>query len=217
MTYRHHFPIIVVFLALMSVCTVHAQGLDIPFSVTSDENGYVYLAGSSVDADGRANIHIIAYDTDGTVWREFTLPARGIGHADVSGVALIDSLLVVAGTMVASAGDLDMTAAGFHRPSLVSADEPGLPIPSIVLEQSYPNPVPRGATVRINYTTGSAGHLAVRVLDLFGRTVAVLADRHHSPGSYSAELPTARLSAGVYLYVLTASDATEIRRLTVLR
>jgi hypothetical protein len=217
MKYTERFLMMAMLIASAMTCAASAQGLDVPFAVTADEHGYVYMAGTRTGADGRMDIVIVAYDTDGNVWREFPLPASAGGYTGVAGVDLIDSLLVVAGTMAEPGGGLDITAAGFHRPNILSADRPGVPVSASLLGQGYPNPAARGVPVRIAYAVATAGHLQLRVIDFLGRTIAVLAEGHHPPGSYSTELPTNRLPAGIYMYVLTAATTSEIRRFTVLR
>jgi hypothetical protein len=59
--------------------------------------------------------------------------------------------------------------------------------------------------------------VSLRVFDVTGREVAVLADGPRERGRYEARLSTARLGNGAYYYVLRAAGATETGRLVVRR
>ncbi|MFZ1728773.1 MAG: T9SS type A sorting domain-containing protein [Bacteroidota bacterium] len=202
---------------LLSVGAALGQGADIPGSITSDENGYVYVAGTSVTSSGQMSIVVIAYDPDGNVWKEFVLPAAAAGAAVVVGVDLIDSLILVAGTAATINGGADMFAAGFDRPTLVSVrSDPSTPL-GLRLEQNYPNPLHRGSVATIGYSIPVAGAVHLAVVDFSGREVAVLVDGFHEVGSFQTQFQPSALPSGSYLYVLSSSSTSEVRRLTLIR
>ena len=97
------------------------------------------------------------------------------------------------------------------------ADEPGaVPAASPALGVLYPNPVTASAlTVRFELPERETAR--VEVIDLLGRTVAVLADGSQPAGPQTATLDASVLPSGVYFVRLRAGDVTQTRKLTVVR
>ncbi|WP_412060217.1 hypothetical protein [Rubrivirga sp. IMCC45206] len=104
---------------------------------------------------------------------------------------------------------------------LVSSDLFGVaagdeaPSPSGLALAVGPNPARATATVR--YTVASPGPVRLRVLDVLGREVAVLASGPRPPGDHTAAFDASRLAAGLYLVVLDADGARLARTFTVAR
>ncbi|MFA6235498.1 MAG: T9SS type A sorting domain-containing protein [Bacteroidota bacterium] len=214
-TFSRTFAIIIT--ALLPVGVLFGQGADIPGAITSDENGYVYVAGSTVNSSGQTSIVIVAYDQDGNLWKEFSVPPNTIGPATAVRVALIDSLIVAAGTATTASGGADIFAAGFDRPTIVSVGSPPLAKQGFQLEQNYPNPLRIGSVATINYSIPVAGGVRLSVVDMAGREVAVLVDGFHDPGKYQTQFRPSSLPTGAYLYVLTSSAISEARKLKLIR
>jgi hypothetical protein len=93
------------------------------------------------------------------------------------------------------------------------------------LDQNYPNPF--NPTTRIGYQVpsppgqggGNLGAERVRlvVYDLLGREVAVLVDEAQQPGTYQVTFDGANLSAGTYMYRLTAGSRAESQRMLLVK
>ncbi len=83
------------------------------------------------------------------------------------------------------------------------------------LSQNYPNPF--NPSTRINFAIPKAGHVSLKVYDLLGREVAVLADEELRPGNYTVELNGSRLSSGVYFYVLRAANKVKTNKMILLK
>ncbi|WP_412060215.1 hypothetical protein [Rubrivirga sp. IMCC45206] len=104
---------------------------------------------------------------------------------------------------------------------LVSSDLFGVaagdeaPSPSGLALAVGPNPARGAATVR--YTVASGGPVRLRVLDVLGREVAVLASGPRPPGDHTAAFDASRLATGLYLVVLDADGARLARPLTIAR
>ncbi|MEP0546559.1 MAG: penicillin acylase family protein [Rhodothermales bacterium] len=80
----------------------------------------------------------------------------------------------------------------------------------------YPNPLTAdGLTVR--FEMPESGTARIEVIDVLGRTVAVLADGPQAAGSQSAAFDASGLPSGVYFVRLTADGTTQARKLTVVR
>jgi hypothetical protein len=66
---------------------------------------------------------------------------------------------------------------------------------------------------------GNLGDERVRlvVYDLLGREVAVLVDEAQQPGTYQVTFDGANLSAGTYMYRLTAGSRAESQRMLLVK
>ncbi len=83
------------------------------------------------------------------------------------------------------------------------------------LGASYPNPTLGTAT--IPFALPRASQVSLRLYDVAGREVAVLADGRREAGRHEVRVATQRLATGAYYYVLRADGATETRTLLVRR
>ncbi|PIU45097.1 MAG: hypothetical protein COS95_05520, partial [Ignavibacteriales bacterium CG07_land_8_20_14_0_80_59_12] len=112
-----------------------------------------------------------------------------------------------------------------YRFTLTGVQQPtSTPVPqSLSLFENYPNPFNPTTTIVFDIPEGSsAGGVSLRVFDLLGRHVALLADGPLAPGRHSVvwngrdaggrELPT-----GVYFYRLTGGGKTLSRRMMIAR
>ena len=104
----------------------------------------------------------------------------------------------------------------------IPPDEPvGIqPISNVVpekfeLHQNYPNPFNPSTT--INFDIISSGHVSLKVYDLLGREIAVLADEYLRAGIYAHVFTASNLSSGVYFYELRAGGFEKTLRMVVVR
>jgi len=98
----------------------------------------------------------------------------------------------------------------------VSAEPEALPADRVALAAPYPNPVAAGG-LQVAYGLPTGGTVRLDVVDVLGRTVAVLADGDAAPGQHTVTLAVDGLASGVYVLRLTAEGQTETRRFTVAR
>ncbi len=80
---------------------------------------------------------------------------------------------------------------------------------------AYPNPASGDATIEARL--GAPGDLSVRVFDMLGREVVVLARGPHAAGMHRLRLDAGALPAGVYSVLMTADGFRAARRLVVAR
>ncbi|MEO0085713.1 MAG: C25 family cysteine peptidase [candidate division WOR-3 bacterium] len=73
-----------------------------------------------------------------------------------------------------------------------------------------PNPLSTRALV--NYALGSAGQADLALFDALGRRVLNMATGRHEPGEYSAVIPAAELSQGIYFCRLVVRDSGRQQR-----
>jgi hypothetical protein len=85
----------------------------------------------------------------------------------------------------------------------------------VTLRQSVPNPARDAA--RIGFDLPREADVSLRLFDVSGRQVAVLANGRRDAGHHEVPLDARRLTSGVYTYVLRAGSAVETRRLVVRR
>ena len=81
--------------------------------------------------------------------------------------------------------------------------------------QNYPNPVANGGITTFNVTVPKAGHVALKVYDVLGHEVAVLADRRMEVGNNTVQWEVNNLQAGVYLYRAQYDGHTVTKQLIV--
>ena len=91
---------------------------------------------------------------------------------------------------------------------------PGLPI-AFALLPAYPNPF--SATTTLRYTLAAPGPVRLTVVDLLGRTVAVLVDERQAAGTHAALWDAAALPSGIYVARVEAERHVASQRLTRLR
>jgi hypothetical protein len=97
------------------------------------------------------------------------------------------------------------------------ANEPGAaPGTTAALGAVYPNPIYREA-VTVVFEAAEGTDARIEVIDVLGRTVAVLADGPVAAGRSELSFATADLPSGVYFVRLTTDETTQTRKLTVVR
>ena len=115
-------------------------------------------------------------------------------------------------------GDTLAYAAGFkiyrlrRRLPTAGADAPASDVPD-GLVAVYPNPAV--GPVSVAYRTATAGAVTLDVVDVRGRTVAVLVDGPVAPGDHAATWTPARTAPGVYIVRLRTAQGVTARRIAV--
>ena len=83
------------------------------------------------------------------------------------------------------------------------------------LYQNYPNPF--NPVTNINFDVPKAGLVQIRVYDILGREVGILANEMMQPGRYKASFDAGMLSSGIYFYRINAEGFSDIKRMIVLK
>ncbi|MDO8469573.1 MAG: T9SS type A sorting domain-containing protein [bacterium] len=83
------------------------------------------------------------------------------------------------------------------------------------LEQNYPNPFNPSTTIR--FTVPVTGPVTLKVYDLVGREVAMLADEVMQAGAYERTFDASGLASGVYVYRLQSGGNVATQRMTLMK
>jgi hypothetical protein len=83
------------------------------------------------------------------------------------------------------------------------------------LNQNYPNPF--NPTTVIGYQVPVRSHVSLIIFDALGRNIATLVNETKSPGTYTVTWNASTLPSGVYFYRLRADEATQSKKLVLVK
>jgi len=99
---------------------------------------------------------------------------------------------------------------------VVAVDEPATSAPtSYTLEQNYPNPF--NPTTTLSFTIPSSSFVNLKVFDVLGSEVATLVNESKAAGIYSVDWNAASYPSGLYFYLLSANNNTELKKMMLLK
>jgi hypothetical protein len=84
-----------------------------------------------------------------------------------------------------------------------------------ILYQNSPNPC--SSATRIRYSVGSAQHVTLKILDMYGSEIEILADNEQQAGFHEVFCDVSRLPAGTYFYRFESGNTVEMRKIIVVR
>jgi hypothetical protein len=84
-----------------------------------------------------------------------------------------------------------------------------------MLRQNYPNPF--NPTTVIEFSVANAVTVELSVVDVLGRTVAVIVKEAKPAGDHRVHFDARDLPSGVYFYSLSAGDRREARRMILMK
>ncbi len=103
-----------------------------------------------------------------------------------------------------------------ENPLWISGVEDNEAVPSeFGLAQNYPNPF--NASTNIEFALQDASNVTLKIYNLLGEEVAELANGKMNAGEHTVKWNAADYTSGVYLYRLKINDATETRRMVLLK
>ncbi|MDP3149364.1 MAG: T9SS type A sorting domain-containing protein [Ignavibacteria bacterium] len=83
------------------------------------------------------------------------------------------------------------------------------------LEQNYPNPF-NPATI-IKFSVPQKSFVSLKVFDVLGKEVQTLVDEEKSEGTYEVTFDAAKLSSGIYFYILQTDNFLSTKKMIVLK
>lgn len=112
-----------------------------------------------------------------------------------------------------------------RRPYLtvVGVEETNAGVPgNYELAQNSPNPFNPATTIDYGIPDGVSGNVTLKVFDLRGAVVKTLVNHAGSPGMYSVvwdgtDTSGNRVSSGVYIYTIQASEFTRSNKMMLMR
>jgi hypothetical protein len=123
------------------------------------------------------------------------------GHASIVGSMGIADVQAIA-------IDPDMPAAVEHSTTTS--------IPStLVLEQNFPNPFNPATTIR--YSVPHESSVRLEIYNLLGQKVQELVNERQSAGWKEVQWNASTLSSGIYFYKVTAGNAVQMKKMTLLK
>ena len=85
---------------------------------------------------------------------------------------------------------------------------------AINLEQNYPNPF--NSVTTITWQIAENSKVTLKVLDIVGRTVAVMVDEQRPQGKYETRFNAATLPKGIYFCQLKAGEFSQTRKMILM-
>ena len=83
------------------------------------------------------------------------------------------------------------------------------------LKQNYPNPF--NPSTRIEFSIAEAGLYAVKVFNVLGQEVAVVANNDFAVGNYTFNFDASNLTSGIYFYKLVGNNVNMTRKMLLLK
>ncbi len=90
----------------------------------------------------------------------------------------------------------------------------GTPV-AFQLRQNYPNPFNPSTAIRVSLS--HAGTMSLKIYDVLGQLVKVVADGYKTPGTYTFNVNMNNLASGVYFYVLRQGAKVMTRKMMLLK
>jgi uncharacterized lipoprotein YddW (UPF0748 family) len=154
-----------------------------------------------INVDDARNIVTIQGSTS---YAESTLPSPGVTY--YYGITALDRLQNESGL----SNIMGLTSSG-----IVGIDEQAPVVSDFRLFQNYPNPF--NPSTIIAFHMPSEQQVSLRVYDLLGREVRVLADGVLSAGDHRYQFDGSRLSSGVYIYRVVAGSHVESKKMQLVK
>jgi len=112
--------------------------------------------------------------------------------------------------------DVDIAGHETFYEQIISATPSRDAVPlEYALHPNWPNPF--NPTTTIRYDVKENGLVSLKIFDLLGREVATLADRDHTPSSYTITWDATGFPSGVYLCRMEAERFVQVRKLLLVK
>lgn len=83
------------------------------------------------------------------------------------------------------------------------------------LSQNYPNPF--NPSTNFNFSIPKSSNVTLKVFDMLGREVALLANGKFEAGTYRVDWDASEFTSGVYFYTLSAGDYSETKKMILVK
>ena len=161
------------------------------------------ISGANLFA-GTASGGVFLSTNNGTSW---TAVNNGLTTTSVSSLA-------VSGTNL-FAGTSDGYWDDFSLSTVLPKQSVENQIPISYSLQNYPNPF--NPTTKISFSLPSSGFVTLKVYDVLGREVALLANRVFTTGKYEVDFNASNLPSGTYICSLRTENKTLVKKLLLIK
>jgi hypothetical protein len=154
--------------------------------------------------------------------------ADGSGHYEIAGLApgtyavsadlpgYANASAPTASVSYTQTGSPQYATVNLAMSMVTSVAEAGATTPeTFALSQNYPNPF--NPSTSISYQLPATAKVDLRVYDVLGREVAVLASGVQNAGEHTVKFDAISLSTGVYFYRLSAGSAMETKKMLLMK
>ncbi|MFZ1080918.1 MAG: FG-GAP-like repeat-containing protein [Candidatus Kryptoniota bacterium] len=178
-----------------------------------------YYVGKVILRWGNSNYgekYAIQYSQNGADWSDLAVVDTGKSGVNEFAVTPVKAKFLKLSLTLSSSGT------GYHlyefevyRPTVEGVHDIKSVPSGFELYQNYPNPF--NPTTSISYQLSAISHVELKVYDLLGREVATLVDAKQDAGTYVVQLDGAKLSSGVYFYVLNAGEKSCVKKMLMVK
>jgi hypothetical protein len=194
--------------------TYGGTGYDEGRRILKRDNGYLVMGNTDSGVSGEFNYFIIwTNETGDTVQtrtygdagedRCFDLINVGADYFLIAGSDFNDATLGDAALLLIESG---------NSPSDVNPDPV---ISGYYLSDAYPNPF--NPSTNIQYEISRAGFVSLRVYDILGKEVAILANEFKQAGTHNLNFDATGLPSGIYFYTLATNNFIVTKKMMLLK
>ena len=180
------------------------------------EHGLLTVGSTGTSFNGMTDGLVVAYDLDGPT--DWIRTYGGEGSDEIRTAVLTDSGVIMLGGNTNSSGggesDFWLIKLGWMTPPDQSDDASRPPL-TFGLGQNYPNPF--NSATRISFDLPREAHATVKVFNVMGQEVVVLADEFMNSGTHSIMFNADELPSGIYFCNLRTATQSETRKMVLLK
>jgi hypothetical protein len=190
-------------------------------SIVGDGEGGCVVVWERLSAGSRWDVMAQRLNSLGTpLWLSAVAVSDQSGDQYAAAVTTDGRGNAIAAWVDEKSGTRDVRAERVCVPNRLISDVQTEPNPKAPAFLSHPVPNPTGDAMSWTVTVRSPGRVRAFLVDVQGRLVATLLDRHLESGTYSyswSARGAEHLSAGVYFLSLKSADVTDARKVVILR
>ncbi len=196
-------------------------------AIRVDEQGGVniiyYDNRNSVDS---VDVYLSRSTDGGSTWTDHRITGQKFRPQAVSGAIgagnMGDNLGLTSGNnnlypvWMANYSGIFQTWSAIINYTVIGIEQLSSEIPNrYVLEQNYPNPF--NPSTKIKFSLTKAGFTSLKIYDISGRLVKILAEQEMKPGEYSVSWDAAAEPSGVYFYTIETAGFKESRKMILVK
>jgi len=192
-----------------------ANDTDEVYSMAIDEDANIYLTGSS-RGPGAAGRDYATVKIDSVGVQQWAMRYdAGFGHDEAYSIAVnSQGEVAVCGYSVGNGSGRDYAVVKYSSTSTDISDNPGIPS-GFSLYQNYPNPF--NPSTKISFTLTLKENIKLKVFDILGREVTLLAEGEYEIGKHEIEFNANNLPSGMYFYNLQTQSKSITKKMLLVK